>query len=298
MLDRLSCELAVERLLADGGYRVQRRLDVEARSQVANDNTGTKIGVVVDVETTGIDKDRDVIIELALRRFRFDDAGLITKLDRCYRWLEDPGVPLDPQISAMTGLTDADLAGQRIDDEAAAALLCSAHVRAAFNACFDRPFVERRLPSVAGNPWACVMREIDWRGRGFDGGGRALSFILMQCGFFNDRAHQANADVDATIAILEHRNQAGETALFELLETASQPTWRIAAVGAHFDVKDKLKRRGYRWDPAETVWWCEAAQTTFGEEKAWLAANVYAPEYRPRTDMPLIREVTWETRHG
>lgn len=279
--------------------RVLRRVDLNRRAAIANDNgIGSKIAVLIDVETTGTDPDADKIIELSLRRFRFDDAGHIVKVDRSFSWLEDPGRPLDPFIKTLVGLSDDDLRGRSIDDAAATALINSAHVRVAFNAAFDRRFVERRLPATAGAAWACAMKEIDWRGRGFDGSGRSLGWILAQCGFFNAGAHRASADVDATIAILEHRDQAGNTALFELLEAASQPTWRFAAVGAHYDTRTVLKGRGYHWDPAESVWWREVADVACEEEKAWLGANVYAPEHRPRMDTPLIREVTWETRHG
>jgi hypothetical protein len=32
------------------------------------------------------------------------------------QWFEDPGVPIPPAISALTGISDADVAGQRIDE--------------------------------------------------------------------------------------------------------------------------------------------------------------------------------------
>ncbi len=41
--------------------------------------------------------------------------GRITKLDRPYSWLEDPGQPLEPEIVLLTGLTDEQLAGCVID---------------------------------------------------------------------------------------------------------------------------------------------------------------------------------------
>ena len=297
MLNGAALDLLVEALVASGGYRVQRRLDLNARPRPANDDGAGSVGVVIDVETTGVDARSCRVIELALRRFRYDAAGAVTRLDRVYSWREDPGEPLSPEVAQLTGLRDGDLAGQSIDETLASTLIASAALRIAFNATFDRRVVERRLPGIAGLPWACAMRKVDWRDRGFDGSGRSLSWLLSQAGWFHG-AHRAGADVDATIALLEHRALNGRTALSELLATAGRPTWRFEAVGADFSVKNVLRGRGYRWDCDGKVWWREVGAADCEAETGWLTAEVYAPWHRPRADGPVVREVTWCTRHG
>ena len=122
--------------------------------------------------------------------------------------------------------------------------------------------------------------------------------MLAQAGFFGEVAHRASADVDAVVALLAHRSADGVTALAELFDTASRPTWSFKAVGAHFDVKDALRRRGYRWDADAKVWGCEITEGDREAEHAWLAEHVYAPHLMPRADGPVVREVTWESRHG
>ncbi len=281
----------------DADCRVLRRLEIHEGACATGVDTATQVGIAIDVETSGLDAARHRVVELAVRRFRFDRHGLITKVDRAYSWLEDPGEPLDPAIVALTGLTDADLAGRSIDDQAVVALLRSADVVLAHNCAFDRKFVERRLPDCAGLAWACSLREVDWTARGFDGSGRSLGWMLAQCGWFHD-SHRAGADVDALIAVLRHEDRAGRPALAELVETASRPGWRFRAVGAHFDAKDALKGRGYRWDADERVWWREVPDHGREPEAAWLAEHVYSPECRARLDAPAIDEVTWLTRHG
>jgi DNA polymerase-3 subunit epsilon len=277
---------------ATGDFRVLRRLtldDVET-SEAVGENTS--VGVVVDVETTGVEPEQHKIIELALRRFRFDAAGVIVKLDRSHAWLQDPGAPLDKEIAALTGLTDANLAGQAIDDAAATKLLNSAAVVIAHHAAFDRRFVERRLPEASGLAWACSCHEIDWQAAGFHGVG--LGWLLAQAGYFFNGAHRAGSDVDAVIALLRLELPSGGTALKELIATASAPSWEIRAVGAHFDVKDALKGRGYRWhDPTRT--WRREVKDRDAEE-AWLKANVYAPAFRARCAVPDIRPITWKER--
>ena len=277
-------------------YRVLRRVDLDRHRCVTAADGDTRVGIVIDVESNGLDPERHRIVELALRRFRYDALGNVTRIDRAYSWLEDPGEPLDAQITALTGLTDADLASQAIDEHLAVALINSATVRIAFNAQFDRNFVERRLPAVAGRAWACALREVDWNGR-FPGGGRTLGWLLAQAGWFHG-AHRAIADVDATIALLDHRLSDGVAALAELLATASRPGWLFRAVGADFSVRDHLRTRGYCWNPNGKVWWKEIGYIDRDAEEAWLAENVYASWHTPRANGPDVHEVTWETRHG
>jgi len=276
---------------------ILRRLHVPAglvRPDLAD--LPTSVGLAIDVETTGLDPKRHAIIELAMRRFRYTEAAVITRIDQPYVWRENPGVPLDPAITKLTELTDADLAGQKIDDAKAIAILRSAHVIIAHNAAFDRKFVERRLPSCTGFAWACSLTEIDWTSRGFDSTGRILGWLLAQDGWFYNR-HQAESDVDAVIQLMTHVHE-GRSALRELLENAARTTWHVKAVGAHFSVKDRLKTRRYRWDPDELVWSREVADENLIEEKIWLDENIYAPECKARTSAPSIRAITWSERYA
>jgi DNA polymerase-3 subunit epsilon len=276
---------------ATGDFKVLRRLTLDdvATSEAVGENTS--VGVVVDVETTGVEPEQHKIIELALRRFRFDTAGVIVKVDRPHAWLQY-------RRSARQGDRGADgpdrrrLGGQAIDEAAATKLLKSAAVVIAHHADFDRKFVERRLPDAKGLAWACSCHEIDWQAAGFHGVG--LGWLLAQAGYFFNGAHRAGADVDAVIALLRLELPTGGTSLKELTATASTPGWSVRADGAHFDVKDALKDRGYRWhDPSKT--WRREIKDREAEE-AWLNANVYAPAARPRCAAPDIRLITWKER--
>jgi len=297
MQDEALAEASIKALVASGNYKVLRRLQLPVGPINVDCQATTSVGLVVDVETTGLDPARHKIIELGVRRFRYNDKGEILRLDHPYNWLEDPGEPLDPLTTALTGLTDEMVAGQTIDDRIAGSLFRSAEICIAHNAAFDRLFIDRRLPDCAEMAWACSLQEVDWRRRGFDGTGRALGWLLTQCGWFNE-AHRTEADVDAVLAILQHESIDGTTALAELLANANQPSWLISAVGAHFDVKDSLKARGYRWNGNDTVWYRHIADAVRDEELAWLADNVYAERFRPRMDGPSVREITRFTRYS
>lgn len=278
-----------------GDVRVLHPLRLHEGSTGDGAGRGSHVGVAIDVETTGLDVNAGKVIELAIRRFRYDADGVITDVDEAFEWREDPGEPLHPDISALTGLTDADLAGREIDEDDASRLLRSASFVVAHNASFDRAWVERRLPDAAGLNWCCSMRQVDWRARGFDG--RVLGYLLLQNGFYHC-GHRASADVDALIQMLRHKDANGRTALSEMIETGSKPTWIVRARGAHFDLKNGLRARGYRWDaaPERKTWWIEVADEDLVQEQFWLAANVYAVDARPQKICPEIVRVTPRTR--
>lgn len=279
-----------------GEFRLLRRLDVREGETGVGGRVNTTIGVVVDVETSGLGAD-DVIVELALRRFRCDPDGLIVKIDRSYSWLEDPGRELPADIVRLTGITDADLAGQAIDDDAVVRLLSSADFVCAHNAAFDRGHIERRLPAAAGLNWACSCADIDWRASGFDG--RSLGWLLAQAGFFHG-AHRARDDVDAVIALLAHQLPSGGTALSEMLATARSPSWRFRAIGAAFELKDVLRGRGYRWDGEREpkCWWRDVPDARRTEEEWWLSGHIYSVDARPKALGPMIEKVTWRERYA
>jgi DNA polymerase-3 subunit epsilon len=145
-------EQAADFLDAHPDYRVLRRLRPVDWLYIGPTEGETRVAVAVDVETTGLDHEADRIIELAVQRFRFDALGRVTQIRKARLWREDPGIPIDPRITQLTGLTAHDVLGQSIDVVAAVEILTSADIIIAHNAAFDRPFVDRRLPAIDGKP--------------------------------------------------------------------------------------------------------------------------------------------------
>ena len=273
-----ACHEAADLLSAHPDFRVLRRLVPAERLYFGEPQPPLRVGVAIDVETTGLDHSSDKIIELAIQRFRFDALGRIVQIGTPRVWREDPGVPLDPQITRLTGLTDDILGGQTIDVEAAIGLLSSADIIVAHNAAFDRPFVDRRLPAVAGRPWACSMAEIDWLELGFDG--RALGYLVVQCGWFFE-GHRAQNDILALIYLLGHAAADGETILAKLIAASDRISYKVNAVDAPFDGKDALKARGYRWDAAMRYWSKTIAADDMESERNWLLQEIYTGHAEP-----------------
>ncbi len=268
------------------GYRVLRALPSPEDYVLAEPEGVVRTAAVIDVETVGLDPEHP-IIDLAIQRIAFDERGRIVRVGQPRQWFEDPGMPVPAEIVRLTGITDADVAGQRIDEEQAVSLIASTTLAIAHNAAFDAPRVERRLPAIAGHGWACSCNEVPWPDLGFDG--RKLGHLLMQQGMFH-HGHRAAADVWATINLLSSVMPDGETALAKLIRQAEQPSVRIEATNAPFEAKNALKARGYRWHVEQRVWWTEVATKEEAAEHAWLTAAASCPR-------PHVTTVTWHQRY-
>ncbi len=274
-------------------FRIINRLELATGPTGDGDARGPYVGVAVDVETTGLSPEDGAIIELALRRFRYDAAGIITDIDEPYAWLEDPHRPIPDEITSLTGLAVEDLEGQAIDEAEATTLLRSASFVVAHHAGFDRRWIEDRLEGARGLNWACSLEQIDWRSHGFEG--KALGFLLAQSGYFH-AGHRAGADVDALIQLLRNRFDDGRTALKEMVERAARTSWIVRADGANIALKDMLRMRGYRWDVARNVWWREVADEDRIAEEFWLAGHVYDMAAKPKAIGPSFERIRANTR--
>ena len=290
MPDWLSPETERAAALLEGhpDYRVLRSLPPLDLLPLPEAEGRLRTAVVLDTETTSLDPATGHIIELALCPVTFDRRGRIVAIGAVEDWLEDPGYPLPTEIARLTGLSDIDLAGRIIDDQAALATLSDADLLIAHNAAFDAAWIEQRYPAIAAKPWCCSLRDIDWRG--FDYEARQLGGLLAEvAGFFNTR-HRADADVAALVALLSAPLSSGRTACSEMILSAQRPTVRVVADGAPFEVKDRLKGRGYRWDQKGRRWWKEIASEAVDDEQDWLVSYADCRH-------PILRQITWHQRH-
>ncbi len=285
-----SAEAALTIAARDPDIRILRRVSSLDEFPLAPRGVGPfrKI-VILDTETTGTDPLLDEIIDIAVVTLEVDAAGEIVGILSSGQALRDPGVAIPPNISKLTGITDADVRGKTIDLDRLERRLAGADVLVAHNCAFDAAFVENLLPGLAGAAWACSANDFDWLDAGFDG--RKLGHLLMQLGRFNG-AHRAMADVISLIHLLVHRLPGGSTVLGDLLASAEQPTIRFEATGAPFDRRGQLKARGYRWDGRNRVWWIEVAKEDCAEEERWFRQDI-----APCGPLPRMTPITWHQRH-
>ena len=249
------------------------------------DDTGEaahRRGLYVDCETTGLDVERDQAIELAMLPFTYAADGRIGEVlhGEAQVHLHDPGHPLDAVITALTGLTDEDVRGRRVDVEAASALIARSDLIVAHNARFDRPFFERALPAARALPWGCSLRDVPWTAHGCPSA--ALHCLACHYGVFARDRHRALADCEVGVWLLAQALPgSNQRVLAALRESAWRETVRLWAVYARIRHKDTLKGRGYRWMPErrdgiERAWWTEVAPESVDAELQWLRETVYA----------------------
>ena len=246
---------------------------------------------IVDCETTGLDSDNDVIIELAVMLCFVDGQSQVIGHFGPFSWLQDPDRELDPKISLITGLGAQHLKGQEINDGFACGLLDRADLIVAHNSVFDAGFIERRFPDLKGRSWACSCAEVDWLKLGFDG--RSQSALLARIGWFSD-AHRAAEDVWALHWLLQHRQRDPggrgiRTHLARLIEAADRTTVMVQAERAPFSKKDLLRARGYKWNPAGPFWQIELPPEKVEHEQAW--------GYRNGLPAMTTRPITARERH-
>src|ERR1700692_731397 len=106
-----------EALVNSGDYRVLRRM-MPRTTFVPSDGQVSKTGIILDVETTGLDQQKDEIIELGMVKFDYLPDGRIARLRDVYASFNEPSEPIPLEVTALTGITDDMVAGQRIDDSA------------------------------------------------------------------------------------------------------------------------------------------------------------------------------------
>jgi len=263
-------------LESTGNYRILRRL--QPRAVIERPRPGfPRRGVILDTETTGLNHRTDEIIEIGVIAFTFDDQGTIGDVTGIYGGLHQPGVAIPEEITRLTGITDAMVAGQTIDIDRLTSLVTDADLIIAHNAGFDRPFCETFSPIFRDKAWACSVKEIDWRARGFEG--TKLGYLIGQSGYFHD-GHRAVDDCFALLEVLEQERPGQTGAPFSELHEASRLSRvRIYAENSPFDMKDHLKKRGYRWsdgsDGRPKSWWVELPEERLEEELHFLRTEIY-----------------------
>ncbi|MCJ2082067.1 3'-5' exonuclease [Methylobacterium sp. J-090] len=268
---------------ATGDYRVLRRLGAFAPSTEAP-NEPTFLGLIVDTETTGTDFAADEVIELGMIKFEYGASGRIYRLVETFNQLHEPRTPISTEITRLTGITNDDVAGKRIDDAAVNVFVADVAVVIAHNASFDRQMCEPHWPIFIDRNWACSCHQVPWQAEGHEG--LKLGYLLTDCGFFH-KGHRAIDDCHALLALLARSMQtSGRLALACLLETARRPTVRLWAQGAPIETKDVLKARRYRWSVRRRCWYIDLEEDRIEAERAFLSEEIYR---RPTVDLPIER---------
>lgn len=259
-----------------GEYKILRRLR-PWRVVLPAEGTATRVGLMVDVETAGLDAARHEIIELAMVPFTYGLDGQIFEVGDAFNALRQPSESIPAEITAINGITDEMVAGKVIDPAAVEAFIAPASLILAHNAGFDRRFLERFCPSFVIKPWACSMTQVAWAEAGYEGA--KLGYLAQASGFFYEK-HRAVHDCLATIELLARAlPPTGGPALGQLLQRARTPSWRIWAENSPYDFREILKARGYRWNQGDNgrpkAWYIDVEDAAREAELAFFKTDIW-----------------------
>ena len=202
------------------------------------------------------------------------ESAAIGRILGRYDAFEDPGFPVPPESTAIHGITDDMVRGQRLDDAAIGRLLEGVGLVIAHNARFDRNFIEPRLPVFGSLAWGCSWQEVPWHEAGIESS--KLEYLAYRYGFFYE-GHRAESDCLALLEVLRQPfAQTGKPAFAQLLESARRPSYRLWANNSAFETKDVLRKRGFRWEAQKRCWYCELTTLeNVQSELAWLKEAVF-----------------------
>lgn len=253
-------------------------------------------GLYLDLETTSPDPFDAKVIQLGTVGFEYNRrTGEIGRLNSFLDLFEDPGVPIPPEITELTGINDAMVVGQKIDPVLLRLVLREVDVVVAHNAEYDRKVAERHWPGLfEQHDWACTQWDVPWRQLGYRS--MVLELLLNTVANTFYTAHRALDDCRAGVHLLARGNvgdeASGDVMVMEyLLRKVRQPMFRVWAVDSPFETKNALKRRGYRayYTPGGKFrcWWKEVPEADLGAEVDWCRKEGYA---RPVTTVLTAKE--------
>lgn len=218
----------------------------------------------VDVETTGLDTEKDEIIELAAviwdveRKVPVMMQSELIKIDK----------PVSPEISAITGIISDDLQdygrswGQVADTFLSMATACN-YIMAHNGLGFDKPILASNLARLGRElplrVWIDTMIDVPFTS---EMKARKLGHVAAEHGFLNPFPHRALFDVLTMLRVASFYD------INALTTSAKSPLVTVQALcrkpwedgGAS---TDEAKKNGYRWDGVNKRWIKQLRQAAY-----------------------------------
>jgi DNA polymerase III subunit epsilon len=191
-----------------------------------------KLGLFLDVETTGLGPDSDEIIELALKLFSYRvDTGEILDMKEEDSFLREP-ISTSAKRNynkafQIHGIPYEAVLGKSFDDIKIKKYFYLAEAAFAHNASFDRSFLYRMYPEINELDWYCTMRSIPWKTYGFPNS--KLLTLLQVHQITNFQTHRAMDDITYLMELMKKSNPRGECYLKDALTKGPMRKYQPAA---------------------------------------------------------------------
>lgn len=180
-----------------------------------------ELGLLVDVETTGLGPTTDEVIELALKLFTYNpETGEIKDIIEEESFLREPLSNTArnnyDRAFRIHGIPYESVRGKSFYDGKIKTYFHRTDSVFAHNASFDRSFLYHMYPEVNDLKWYCTMKSIPWKGYGFANG--KLLTLLQSHNITNHQTHRALDDITYLKTLLEQTSPRGNLYLREVLE--------------------------------------------------------------------------------
>lgn len=227
---------------------------------------------ILDTETTGLDHNKDEIIEIAIRKWIYHkrDHHLIKPVEEYSELNEPVRNEISETITELTGITKEDVKGKKIDWSIVAKMIGESDFVLAHNAGFDRPMIEAvaEVSKVSSAKiWTCSFKQVDWAQMGFLSAKQELLSLFHG---FHYSGHRALTDIDALANLMLQGDY-----LKVILANAKTKQVCVDCVQAPFEAKDLLKNNGFSWDAPNKFWTRLVSESELDVMKNFLTEEVY-----------------------
>jgi DNA polymerase-3 subunit epsilon len=207
----------------------------------------------LDFETTGLDFEKDRIIEIGAILYSTTQKKCLDSVGR----LVQTDVPITSEITEITNIHPA--AVTRFGYEQDSAFEVLEYMATACDAIAGHNI--KRFDMRMANKWASMMQRvlpqrtiidtmIDIKGHE----GKKLTYLAADHGVLNLFPHSALADAQTVLSIIEKYD------INDIVNRAKTPTVYIQARQSR-DQNELAKKAKFRWNPMHKIWWKPVKET-------------------------------------
>lgn len=199
---------------------------------------------IVDTETTGVDPEKDRVVELAVITFDLERAAPVEHFASLLRADANPAEHVNRIPAAL--LSSAPESGDVWGRAARVTADCSLWI--AHNAAFDKQFFPKELRDQ--KPWVCSMADLVWPEA--SKAGMSLAALALAHGVGVVAAHRALTDCDILSRLFMRIAERGID-LPAFIALGLRPKVRVQAL-VSYDDRNLAKEAGFQWDGAKKMW--------------------------------------------